>query len=412
MPREKFHIYTFGCKANQYDTQLWRQLFAAAGLQDSPRADVFLINTCSVTAAAEAQARQVIRKLRQQHPGSSIIVAGCYGAVGKPALEKLSLVDLVIGGCTQESIARLSDFLGWARAVSPGYITGFSGHTRAFIKVQDGCDHGCRYCIVPLARGRSRSRDLSQVVAEAQGLIASGYRELVVTGIRLGDYKPSLDLLVKSLASLSGLQRLRLSSLEPDDVHEELIEALAGCPRMARHLHLPLQSGSDRILQAMGRPYRLRDYAALLARIQSLIPEMTFGTDIMVGFPGETEEDFSQSYRAIRDLPITHLHIFTYSRRPGTAAAGWEGQIPEAIKKERARRMREMFQAKQQRYWSGLTGREGSVLFETQRHGLWTGREEHYFPVRVSSSRMLANQLRRVRLVSVEDDGLRGELAE
>jgi len=406
----KFHIFTFGCKANQYDTQLWREFLLSAGLKGSNQADVFLINTCSVTAAAEAQARQLVRRLRQSHPRSRIILAGCYGVVAGQGLTRLPDVDLAIGGCSLENFAKLADFLECGRADFPRYITGFAGHTRAFIKVQDGCDHGCSYCIVPLARGRSRSRDLAEIVAEAQGLIASGYRELVLTGIRLGDYKPSLKLLVKSLASLPGLLRLRLSSLEPDDVDEELIEALVACPRVAKHLHLPLQSGSDRILKAMHRPYRLRDYAALLERIQRLLPEMTFGTDILVGFPGESEDDFSQSYGAVRDLPITHLHVFCYSRRPGTPAAAWEGQIPEAIKKERSHRLRQMFQAKQQRYWSGLIGRQGSVLFEAQRSGLWTGWEEHYFPVRVSSSQPLQNRLCKVRLVSVESGGLKGVL--
>lgn len=408
---KSFNIVTFGCKSNQYDSQLWRRLFLDAGWKESPEAaDVCLVNTCTVTAAADRQARQAVRRIRKHNAGAKIIVAGCAGEVAAGAFAKMPEAGLVVGRHGRENAEKVNRFLGMADRSSGGGIDRFSGHTRAFIKVQDGCSHACSYCIVPRARGASRSRDLAEVVAEAQRLLAAGHRELVLTGIRLGDFKPSLGLLLATLSSLPGLGRLRLSSLEPDDVDRELVETLARLPKAARHLHLPLQSGSDRILAAMGRPYSLERYRETLGKVAGENPGVTFGTDLMVGFPGETEEDFMSSLRAAVELPISHLHVFSYSRRPGTRAAVMSGQVPEAIKRERSLRLREAFEAKRRCFWQGLVGGREEVLFESFEGGWWSGLSEHYFRVRTPSPEALGNQFRRVRLVSVGDDCLGGEL--
>lgn len=361
-----------------------------------------------VTAAAERQARQAARRARREAPKSLVILAGCAGEAAAAGFRRMKEIDLVVGRYGPSAVAAARRFLGANSASEPCGIDRFSGQTRAFLKVQDGCGHACAYCIVPKARGASRSRDLAEVVAEAGRLLDSGHREIVVTGIRLGDYRPSLSLALASLAGLPGLDRIRISSLEPDDVPDQLIDAISRYPKIARHLHLPLQSGSDRILAAMGRPYGIGQYRDLLERIKGCIPGMTFGTDLMVGFPGEAEEDFRASLEAALGLPISHLHVFSYSRRPGTRAAAMGGQIPEAVKKERSQRLREAFGEKQQRLWQGLVGGRESVLFETGEDGRWSGLGEHYFRVFADSPDSLRNQLRLVRLTSVLDEGLAG----
>jgi threonylcarbamoyladenosine tRNA methylthiotransferase MtaB len=410
MPRA-FSILTFGCKSNQYDSQLWRKVFEQAGWHESSDSpDVWLVNSCAVTAAAERQARQAVRRARREAPGSLVIVAGCAGDVDAESFGRMKEADLVVGRYGPPSVTSALRFLGAGHAAGPSGIDRFAGQTRAFLKIQDGCSHACAYCIVPRARGASRSRDLAEAVAEAVRLLDSGHREIVVTGIRLGDYRPSLSLALAALAGLPGLARIRISSLEPDDVADQLIETISRHPVIARHLHLPLQSGSDRMLKAMGRPYGIGRYRELLERISRRIPGMTFGTDLMVGFPGESEEDFRASLEAALGLPISHLHVFSYSRRPGTRAAAMGGQIPEAVKRERSQRLREAFSEKQHKLWHGLVGARETVLFETGRDGRWSGMGEHYFRVFADSPDDLHNRLRSVLLTSVQSEGLTGEV--
>ena len=408
-----FKIITFGCKVNQYDSQLWRAALEQAGLSPSgpgQPADIVLINTCTVTAAADQQARQTARKCKKQNQKAKIVITGCYGQVNEKTLKDVSQADLVVGRCSPENLLSVLRELGFSQKTAPEGIKSFSGHTRAFLKVQDGCDHRCSYCIVPLARGRSRSRELSDIMAEAGRLVGSGHKELVLAGVRLGDFKPSLRVLLKSIHDIPGLERIRLSSLEPDDASDDLIETIAELPKVARHLHLPLQSGDDKILKLMNRPYSMKYFSALLHKVKKAIPEMTFGTDIIVGFPGEGEQEFGQSYNAAKDLPLSQLHVFTYSKRPQTKAAEMPGQIPEGIKKERSQRMREMFSHKQHQHWGSLSGQSTAVLFEGQDKGKWSGLGEHYFRVTVRSDADLRNKMLPVKLTTAADDGMSGVL--
>ena len=408
-----FNIITFGCKVNQYDSQLWRAALEQAGLSPSgpgQPADIVLINTCTVTAAADQQARQTLRKIKKQNQKTKIVVAGCYGQVNEKALKDISQADLVVGRCSPDNLLSVLCELGFSQKTAPEGIKSFSGHTRAFLKVQDGCDHRCSYCIVPLARGRSRSRELSDIMAEAGRLVGSGHKELVLAGVRLGDFKPSLRVLLKSIHDIPGLERIRLSSLEPDDASDDLIETIAELPKVARHLHLPLQSGDDKILKLMNRPYSMKYFSALLHKVKKAVPEMTFGTDIIVGFPGEGEQEFGQSYNAAKDLPLSQLHVFTYSKRPQTKAAEMPGQIPEGIKKERSQRMREMFAQKQHQYWGSLSGQSTPVLFESRGKGSWSGLSEHYFRVTVESDDDIKNKMLPVKLLTANDDGMSGAL--
>ncbi|MBI4725954.1 tRNA (N(6)-L-threonylcarbamoyladenosine(37)-C(2))-methylthiotransferase MtaB [candidate division TA06 bacterium] len=396
-------------------TQLWRAALEQAGLFGSgPNrpTDFVLINTCTVTSAADQQARQTIRKIKKQNQKTKIVVAGCYGQINEKALKNLPQADLVVGRCNQDSVSLVCREFGLTGESIPESIKSFSGRTRAFLKVQDGCDHRCSYCIVPLARGKSCSRELSSIMVEAGRLVGSGHKELVITGVRLGDFKPSLRVLLKSIHDLPGLERIRLSSLEPDDASDDLIETLAELPKVARHLHLPLQSGDNKILKLMDRLYTVEYFSSLLSKIKKAIPEMTFGTDIIVGFPGEGEQEFGQSYNAVKDLPLSHLHIFTYSKRPQTKAAEMPRQIPEGIKKERSQRLRAMFVQKQQRYWGSQAGQTTAVLFEQGKKGRWSGLGEHYFRVTVSSGLDLKNKMMPIKLTTVNEQGLDGQLAD
>jgi threonylcarbamoyladenosine tRNA methylthiotransferase MtaB len=408
-----FKIITFGCKVNQYDSQLWRAFLKRSGLKESAdheSCDIFLINTCTVTAAADQQARQMVRKIKNQNQKTKIIVAGCYGQVNDKVLKEIPQIDLVVGRYGHENAVLVRQFLGLSAKSDSEGIEEFFGQTRAFLKVQDGCNHNCSYCIVPLARGKSRSRNLTDIIQEVERLVGSGHRELVVTGVRLGDFKPSLRVLLKSIHNIAGLERIRLSSLEPDDLHDEILETIAELPKVARHLHLPLQSGAPGILKAMNRPYDLKYFADLLTRAQRAVPGITFGTDVIVGFPGETELQFNQSFQAVKELPITHLHVFAYSKRPGTKAAAMPGQIPGPVKKERSQRLREMFAGKQQGYWESQAGQTTGVLFESCENGRWSGLGEHYFRVFVKSNGELKNKMMPVKLESVNGSGMDGQL--
>lgn len=384
-----------------------------AGLRyDEDKSDIFLVNTCSVTSSAEQQARQTVRKIVRNNPSAKIIIIGCYGQLAASILEKIDGVGLVLGRHSIESAGQLLKWLGTSLDKLPSKIKTFHGHTRAFIKVQDGCNHRCSYCIVPLARGASRSRPLDEILNEAQNLIASGHHELVVTGIRLGDFKPSLGILLRSLKNIPGLDRIRLSSLEPDDLSDDLIETMQGIPLLARHLHLPLQSGCDSILKKMNRPYSVAYYRELLDKLRRAMPGITIGSDIIVGFPGETEEHFGQSVRNIKEMGFTHLHIFTYSKRPGTKAALMAGQIPDDIKKERLHRLKDIYENIQQEYFATLAGKIELVLVESSDKGLWSGFGEHYHKVYFRSDRDMKNKMVRVRLSDPYEQGLMGELTE
>jgi len=413
MPEKTFHIITFGCKANQYDSQLWRTTLEETGLRyDESKADIYLINTCSVTSAAEQQARQAVRKVIRNNRSAKVAIIGCYGQLSATALQKIDGVGLVLGRHSAESADQLLDWLNVGSHKQPKGIKRFEGHTRAFIKVQDGCNHRCSYCIVPLARGASRSRPLDEVLAESRNLVNSGHRELVITGIRLGDFKPSLGVLLRSLKDLPGLARIRLSSLEPDDLTDDLIETMQEIPLLARHLHLPLQSGCDGILKKMNRPYSISYYRELLAKLRRAMPDITVGSDIIVGFPGETEEHFGQSVRNIKDLGFTHLHIFTYSKRPGTKAAVMSGQIPEEIKKERLHRLRGIYDDIQQKYFGALRGKAETVLTESCENGLWSGFGEHYHKVYFKADGNLKNKMVRIRLTEPFQQGMAGDVLE
>ncbi len=405
--RVSFH--TLGCRVNRYDSDAMAALFARAGhvvVAEGEEADVCVVNTCSVTGESNRQCRQLIRRLRRRHPGAVLVVTGCFAQTAPGEVAALPGVDVVLGTADRARVVELAEAVRQTRPPAPvvrvGNVfqartleaapveRGAEGRTRALLKVQEGCARMCAYCIVPLARGRPRSLPPAEVVREAAALAGLGFREVVVTGTDLGSYgrdlpgRPSLANLLRSLHEVEGLRRIRLSSVEPMDVDEELLAAVAELPRVCPHLHLPLQSGSDRVLARMRRRYRAADFRRLAERARELIPDLALGTDLIAGFPGEEEADHRATMELVRELGPARLHVFPYSPRPGTVAARFADQVAPAERRRRAAELaalgRELALACHRR----LVGRVVEVLVEEVGEERATGYTPDYVRVNVS----------------------------
>ena len=404
-----FYIEQFGCRATQADAAaIERQLrdrgFAAAS--ESASADVVIVNTCTVTAAADAQAREAIRKLHARNPAARVIATGCYAQRAPEELAALPGVSWVVGNSHKPEIPWLMDSLdgGAARELASGFVPasalgdekfsllqgpakiltgnifeqrallaapvigGEGNHTRPVVKIQDGCNSRCSYCVIPFVRGRSRSLEPGQVVDEIARLSAAGYREIVLSGINLGTYgrdlSPHVELieLLRRILDETGVERLRISSIEPMDVTEELIALFASSERMAQHFHMPLQSGCDRVLAAMHRWYRAEHYARRVELIRERLPDAGIGADVIAGFPGETDAEHAETVAFIERLPFSYLHVFSYSKRPGTRAAELSDQIATPVVKQRARELRALGEMKVREFRRSQEGRELQVL--------------------------------------------------
>ena len=416
-------IATLGCKVNQADSdalaaELGRRGYRIAG--SGERAAVCVINTCTVTHVADSKARKLIRRLARDNPGAAVIVTGCYAERAAAELARIPGVARVVPNRDKGNLARIieeaaspseTEASGWA---STGPRCARPGSVRAFLKVQDGCDHRCSYCIVPDVRGPLRSRPMGEVLSEIRALAAAGAREVVICGIRLGAYGENTH--GRGLARLlratrdTLVARLRLSSVEPWDVGEELIAEIAEHALLCPHLHLPLQSGDDGVLRAMGRPYTLADYRALVERLRRAVSDIAITTDIMAGFPGESERAFANTCLAIEEMGFARAHVFRYSRRPGTRAADMPDQVPERVKAERAARLSELARESARRFAARLIGRTVPVLFEEYRDGVCTGLTDTYVSVRAPGDVSLVGQVAGVRVTGVESDHVTGEV--
>lgn len=419
-------LVTLGCKVNQCESAAMadrlRQLGHSLVGFDS-EADVCIVNTCTVTAKTDFQSRQLIRRAARRNPGAPVIVTGCYAQVAPASLEGLPNVRVVAGNVEKELIPGLVGSLrggpaevrvrdiGKARIFSGATPARFPGRTRAFLKVQDGCNARCSYCIVPTARGPSRSMPPDAVLGHVAALADSGYREIVLTGIHLGawgqDLSPpsGLTSLVRRIEDGGRVGRLRLSSVEPMEVNGELIDCLRQSKVLCRHLHIPLQSGDDRILAAMGRHYDRQFFRALVNRLVAEIPDLAIGIDIMAGFPGEGEQQFENTVALLRELPVAYLHVFPYSERPGTAAAGLPEKVDEAAKKKRAAVLRALGVEKRQAFAGRFVGTRQVVLVEEGRDrktGRLKGFTGNYIPVLLrDGGRELMNRFADVVIESV-----------
>jgi len=386
----KFFVQNFGCRATQADGAALESLLAARGLESAGEraaADLVVLNTCTVTASADDDVRQAIRRVHRENPSARILVTGCYAQRAPEELAALPGVEWVVGNSHKTQIAELVSISGEPAPYHGNIHVGdiFAQHdflsgpvedaagdrTRPNLKIQDGCNNRCSFCIIPFVRGRSRSMPAEQVIAQVRSL-AGRYREVVLSGINLGRWgrepgspaqrAPRLADLLRRLLSETEVERLRLSSVEPMDFSDDLLGLMAASPRIADHVHAPLQSGSDRILRRMHRKYRPRHYADRIAKARALMPDAAIGADVMVGFPGETDGDFVESLRFIAAVPVTYLHVFTYSERPGTPAALDASPVPMPVRKERNRVLRELASARNLDFRRRMVGRTLSAV--------------------------------------------------
>jgi threonylcarbamoyladenosine tRNA methylthiotransferase MtaB len=430
VPRVAF--YTLGCKLNQYETEAMRSQFEKGGYRSvefHQDADVYVINTCTVTNRSDVRSRQMIRRAARRGGKPLVVVTGCYAQRAPRQLYEIPGVDLVLGNLEKARVLEYVERQGERGAfVSPlegseefpkMEVSDFARHTRAFLKIQDGCDGHCTYCVVPAARGRSRSQKFDSVVAQVKGFIQADYREIVLTGVNLGRYRdpqrPELDFLalLKWLERRSDLGRVRLSSIEPGDFTEELIDFLSHSKKICRHLHIPMQSGSDEILQAMGRPYTVGDYARLVQKLAEVIPGVALGADVIVGFPGETPKQFQATRRLLEDLPICRFHVFSFSQRAGTPAATMSHQVPPEVRQERSRVLRALSEAKFKTFQSSFLKHHLIVLVEQRRDsltGLLTGLSDNYIRILARGSDQQMNKLIPLKIYRVDQERVWGRL--
>lgn len=428
MRMKRVAVTTLGCKTNQFESAAMTQQLENSGYRIVPfgePADIYIINSCTVTARTDSETRRLIRRARRTNPSARIVATGCYAQVAPGELEQMPELDGVLGNLEKRDIAALlestdnqvSDISADRQAV-PLELTSFAEHTRAFLQVQNGCNSFCSYCIVPYARGRSRSVLPDDVLAGVRNLAANGYREVVLTGIHLGAY--GLDL--SSPTSLTGLirkieagrlvQRLRIGSIEPNEVDDDLLALMAGSKSICPHLHLPLQSGSDTVLERMGRHYSADNFRELIAKVAKALPDAFIGADVIAGFPGETDAEFNDTITLLEELPVSDLHVFPYSSRPGTRAAGMAGQLPAPLIKERAARLRAVAELKKKEFLGRMIGRCLDVLVQGYNSctGLCKGLSANYIVVAFAGEEAFINRVLRVEITGCDGENCSGIL--
>jgi threonylcarbamoyladenosine tRNA methylthiotransferase MtaB len=432
----KVYLQSLGCKLNQSELESLACQFVQAGhtVVDTVReADLCVLNTCAVTHTAVGKSRQAIRRLRRANSDARLAVTGCYAQMWPQEIRDLGNVDLVVGNEGKEQLVeRVEEEWGlkgqgsdrtWVP--SPVYHLPIpQARTRAFVKIQDGCDNHCTYCIVRVARGRQRSRPQRDVLAEVEARVAAGYQEVVLTGVHIGAYgrdsgrqgDGSLWALVEAILMRTYVRRLRLSSIEPWDLDPDCFR-LWEDSRLCRHLHLPLQSGCDATLQRMGRSYTAGRFAALVEAAREAISDVAITTDVLVGFPGESEAEFNESLRFVKAMGFARTHVFKYSARPGTPAATMPDQVPPPVKKARSQAMMEAGRHSAEAFRRAFLGRTLEVLWEGQRKGseseqkaLWSGLTDNYLRVRIQEGRDLSNTITRTKLIALGGDGMWGEV--
>ena len=419
----KIAIHTLGCKVNSYESEAMIELFKQEGYEEvsfKELADVYVINTCTVTNTGDSKSRQMIRKAIRKNPEAVICVVGCYSQIAPDDIKKIDGVSVVLGTQfrneivdlvkqfqqDQKQIVKVKDVMR-LKTFEDLNIDHFS-NTRAFLKIQDGCNNFCTYCIIPYARGRIRSRSPESVLRQAQELVDHGYYEIVLTGIHTAGYGEDLDdysfydLLV-DLIKIKGLKRLRISSIETSQIPDEMIDLIASSHVIVDHLHVPLQSGCDETLKRMNRKYNCETYYQKLSHIKEKIPDIVFTTDVIVGFPGETEEEFEKTYQFIEKVGFTQLHVFPYSPRRGTPAAKMDNQIADTIKHERVNRLIELSHQLNSQYAKSQIGKTLRVLFEKEEDGFFIGHGDNYLLVKVSSDDRLIGQIRDVIIESYDE---------
>ena len=428
--------YTLGCKVNQYETEAILEQFSKRGAtiaEPTESADVYIINTCTVTSLSDRKSRQMIRRAKHLNPEAVIVVMGCYAQTAPEEVSKIAEVDLVIGTDGRLKAAELvEDFLknrekrvvvndiSQIHEFEDLSITHYENRTRAIMKVQEGCNRFCSYCIIPYARGRIRSRSIESSVKEAKRLADAGFCEIVLVGIHLASYgketgETDLLDLIKHIAEIDGIDRIRLGSLEPTIFTEEFTKAASKIPKLCHHFHLSLQSGCDATLERMNRKYTTKEYAEVLMRIRKAMPDSAIATDIMVGFAGETEEEFESTCNFVKEIKLSDAHIFKYSIRKGTRAAKMDGQVDPKIKEERSKKLIKITSDTRKEFLEKFIDTEADVLFEqyhNNKKSLFEGKTSNYITVVVNGGEELEGKMRRVRMLREENGIVFGELTE
>ena len=418
-----FAIETHGCKLNQADSLVLAREFVEAGLvqvEEDQAADVYVVNSCTVTHVADRKARQSLRAARRRNPAATIVATGCYAERSPELLRAMAEIDLVFGNVDKARLVeqvvewRGENVVPCAVGDDVDYISPQVGRTRAMVKIQEGCNQVCAYCIVPKVRGRERSVPTDDLVGEVRRLVADGYREVVLTGTQLGSYgfdlpDASLQSLVASVLSRTDVERLRVSSLQPKEVTDELL-ALWNDKRLCPHFHMPLQSGSDAVLKRMRRRYSAGEYIDTVRRIRGRMPHASVTADVIVGFPGESDKDFQDTYEVCERIGFADMHAFPYSARPGTSAAHYGEQVDAPVKRERMGALLALAKTQAREFRLSSIGMERPALWESQAaHDgalYWTGLTDNYIRVRARSGDNLLNEITRARLMEVDDDGV------
>lgn len=425
---KKVAFYTLGCKLNYSETSTISRMFEQKGYKktgftDTP--DIFIINTCSVTENADKKCHKIVREARAISPDAYVAIIGCYAQLKPQEIANIPGVDAVLGAAEKFRLVELLD--GFVRKPQPEvyaseiesvhtFNTSYSLHdrTRTFLKVQDGCDYSCSFCTIPLARGASRSDSISNIVSTAKEIASTEVREVVLTGVNTGDFgiqegkrvERFIDL-VKALDEIEGIDRFRISSIEPNLLSDEIIEFVAHSKRFVPHFHIPLQSGSNKVLKLMRRRYQRELYVSRIEKIKSVMPHCCIGVDVIVGFPGETHEDFLETYQFLNELNISYLHVFTYSERENTLAASMEGSVSPKDRAERSKMLHILSDKKRRKFYEDHIGGEFTVLFENDiENGMMHGFTENYIRVGAQYDPVLINELKRVRLTNINEKGI------
>lgn len=429
----KIAFHTLGCKVNQYETEAMKEQFAASGhqiVEEEDFADAYVINTCTVTNLADRKSRQYIRKMKKVNPAAVVAVTGCYAQISPDEVSKIEGVNIVAGTNEKQNLllyieeyqtenqtqCHVKAYEELDKYESSGIIASMESRTRAYIKIQEGCNRFCSYCIIPYARGKVRSRDLGEIVEEARGLIDKGFKELILTGINTALYGEDLgyggiEPLIRELNALPGAFRIRLSSLEPTVINAQYVKGLLVYEKLCPHLHLSIQSGSDHVLKLMNRRYDRSEYLDIVKVLKDFDPLYGITTDIIVGFPGETEEDFADSLSIIDQVGFCKVHAFKYSPRKGTKAADLTGQVSGEVKNSRSKILIEKAEEDAGRFFALCQGAVRQVLFEERgEDGLLTGYTDNYIKVYTAGGEEMLNQFYNVRLLKEFKDGMKGEI--
>jgi len=430
MKTKKIHFKTLGCKTNQYETQAMREKFHREGYEvtrDPAEADLFVINTCTVTAEADRKSRSIIRRLHRDNPDAQIAVTGCYATLNGEEIAGLPGVSLVVPNEEKDRIVEHVKLESFSKYCGEGdetennrygdfAISYFEDHSRGFVKIQDGCNHSCTYCKVVIVRGVSRSRPIEEVVDEANRLVEAGHKEIVLTGIQLGDYgaewKNDLNLVevLRRLNAIDGLFRIRMSSIDPSDISDELIEFMRDHVKVCPQLHMSLQSGDDGVLKLMKRAYRRDYYIERIQKLRAVVPEFALTTDVMVGFPGEDDAAHRKTLELLREVRPLKAHVFPFSPREGTAAQNMPGRATGTVLKSRLAELQALCKQEAERFQQSYIGKPLTVLVETQdASGYWEGHSSNFLKVKFQGGADLERELIEVVPTSVEDGYLLGD---